>query len=136
MAGNTDASSKEKVGTTAYVTKNYWTDFVFHFALQTTMKGVHIPLSILMHAIVNRFKMRNKKTSIQNALPSKLFMLGKDATLALKTEPWTVDTVSSLPMVHSYQKVTFGDGAKLKSDTGVKTDASSNDKVCSTACVT
>jgi hypothetical protein len=63
-------------------------------------------------------------------------MSGKDAALALKTEPWIVDAVSSLPMVHSYRKVTFGDGAKLKSDTGVKTDASSNDKVCSASCVT
>ncbi len=38
----------------------------------------------------------SRKTSIKT-----VYMLGKDATLALKTEPWIVDTVSSLPMVHS-----------------------------------
>jgi hypothetical protein len=31
------------------------------------MKAVWIPLSIFTHAIVNRFKKRNKKTSIHNA---------------------------------------------------------------------
>ena len=40
---------------------------VHNFALQLAMKGVNIPLSILTHAIVTRFKMRNKKTSIQHA---------------------------------------------------------------------
>ncbi len=48
----------------------------------------------------------SRKTSIKT-----VYMSGKEATLALKTEPWIVDTVSSLPMVHSYRKVTFGDGA-------------------------
>ena len=37
-----------------------------NFALQVAMKAVWVPLSIFTHAIVNRFKMRNKKTSIQN----------------------------------------------------------------------
>ncbi len=71
------------------------------------------------------------KTSIKT-----VFVSGKDATLVLKTEPWIVDTVSSLPMVHSFQKITFGDGAKLKSDNGVKSDDTSNDKVITTSCVT
>ena len=62
------------------------------------------------------------KTSIKTE-----YMSGKDATLALKTEPWIVNTVSSLPMVHSYQKITFGDSAKLKS---------SKNKIRTTSCVT
>ena len=38
-----------------------------NFALRLGMKAVYIPLSTITHAIVNRFKVRNKKTSIQNA---------------------------------------------------------------------
>ena len=38
-----------------------------NYALQMAMKAVWIPLSIFTHAIVNRFKKRNKKTSIHNA---------------------------------------------------------------------
>ncbi len=50
-----------------------------------------------------------RKTSIKTVC-----ILDKDATLTLKTEPWIVDTVSSLPMVHNFYNITFGDGAKLK----------------------
>ena len=59
----------------------------------------------------------SRKTSTKT-----VYMSGKDATLALKTEPWIVDTVSSLPQVHSYRKVMFGDGAKLKTDSSDKSD--------------
>jgi hypothetical protein len=59
----------------------------------------------------------SRKTSTKT-----VYMSGKDATLALKTEPWIVDTVSSLPQVHSYRKVMFGDGAKLKTESSGKSD--------------
>jgi hypothetical protein len=38
------------------------------------------------------------------------------ATFALKQEPWIIDTAHHLCTVRNYKKITFGDGAKLKTD--------------------
>jgi hypothetical protein len=38
----------------------------------------------------------------------------QEATFSLKFEPWILDTANSLSQVHGYRKITFGDGAALK----------------------
>ena len=52
---------------------------------------------------------------------SKLFIYTKtQATFALKFEPWILDTANSSSQVHGYQKITFGDGATLKTENHVQ----------------
>ena len=43
-----------------------------------------------------------------------IYLYEEDALFSLKKEPWIVDTVNHLSMVPNYQKITFGDGAKVK----------------------
>ena len=52
-----------------------------------------------------------KKTSIKT-----MYLHQNEATFALKFEPWILDTANSLSQVHGYQKITFGDGATLKTE--------------------
>ena len=40
--------------------------------------------------------------------------------LHLKFEPWILDTANSLSQLHGYQKITFGDGATLKTGNTVQ----------------
>ncbi len=43
-----------------------------------------------------------------------------EAIFAIKSEPWILDTAHSLSQVHGYQKITFGDGATLKTENHVQ----------------
>ena len=52
-----------------------------------------------------------KKTSIKT-----MYLHQNEATFALNFEPWIIDTENSLSQVHGYQKITFGDGATLKTE--------------------
>jgi hypothetical protein len=45
-----------------------------------------------------------------------MYLHQNEATFALKFEPWILDTANSLSQVHGYQKITFGDGATLKTE--------------------
>ena len=45
-----------------------------------------------------------------------VYLHHNEATFALKIEPWILDTANSLSQVHGYQKITFGDGATLKTE--------------------
>ncbi len=56
-----------------------------------------------------------KKTSIK-----MVYLHQNEATFALKFEPWILDTANSLSQVHGYQKITFGDGATLKTENTVQ----------------
>ena len=55
-----------------------------------------------------------KKTSIKT-----VYLKHNEATFALKFEPWMLDTTNSLSQVHGYRKITFGDGATLKTENTV-----------------
>ena len=43
-----------------------------------------------------------------------VYLHQNEAMFALKFEPWILDTANSLSQVHGYQKISFGDGATLK----------------------
>jgi hypothetical protein len=45
-----------------------------------------------------------------------VYLHQNEATVALKFEPWILDTANSLSQVHGYRKITFGDGASLKTE--------------------
>ena len=45
-----------------------------------------------------------------------VYLNHQEATFALKFEPWILDTANSLSQVHGYRKITFGDGATLKTE--------------------
>jgi hypothetical protein len=45
-----------------------------------------------------------------------VYLKHNEATFALKFEPWMLDTANSLSQVHGYRKITFGDGATLKTE--------------------
>ena len=49
-----------------------------------------------------------------------VYLHQNEATFALKFEPWILDTANSLSQVHGYQKITFGDGATLKTENNVQ----------------
>ena len=49
-----------------------------------------------------------------------LYLQQNAATSALKFEPWILDTANSLSQVNGCQKITFGDGATLKTDIKVQ----------------
>ncbi len=49
-----------------------------------------------------------------------MYLNHREATFALKFEPWILDTANSLSQVHGYRKITFGDGATLKSENTVR----------------
>ena len=45
-----------------------------------------------------------------------VFFNGDEATFAVKSEPWILDTAKSLSQVNGYQQITFGNGATLKTE--------------------
>ena len=45
-----------------------------------------------------------------------MYLHQNEAAFALKFEPWILDTANSLSQVHDYRKITFGDGATLKTE--------------------
>ena len=45
-----------------------------------------------------------------------VYLNNDEATFALKLEPWILDTAKSLSKVNGYQKITFDDGATLKTE--------------------
>ena len=45
-----------------------------------------------------------------------VFLHQNEAMFALKFEPWILDTANSLSQVHGYRKISFGDGATLKTE--------------------
>ena len=49
-----------------------------------------------------------------------VYLHQNEATLALKFEPWILDTENSLSQVHGYQQITFGDGATLNTENTIK----------------
>ena len=49
-----------------------------------------------------------------------VYLHQNEATFALKFEPWILDTANSLSQVHGCHKITFGDGATLKTENDVK----------------
>ena len=54
-------------------------------------------------------------------LSTKTVYLHQDkATFALQFEPWISDTAYSLSQVNGYQKISFGDGATLKTENNVQ----------------
>ncbi len=60
------------------------------------------------------------RVEIQEGTSIKTVYLNhQEATFALKFEPWILDTANSLSQVHGYQKITFGDGATLKTENTV-----------------
>jgi hypothetical protein len=59
-----------------------------------------------------------KKTSIKT-----VYLKHNEATFALKFEPWILDTANSLSQVHGYRKITFGDGATLKTENTVRCES-------------
>ena len=96
-------------------------------------KRNHMMKSEMMKSLIYRVETEDVAVSRKTSIKT-VYMSGKDATLALKTEPWIVDTVSSLPMVHSYRKVMFGDGAKLKTNSSGKSDDDFKAMVDTTTC--
>ncbi len=60
------------------------------------------------------------RVKIQEGTSIKTVYLNhREATFALKFEPWILDTANSLSQVHGYHKITFGDGATLKTENTV-----------------
>ena len=58
--------------------------------------------------------------STKNPSIKTVYLHKNEATFALKFEPWILDTANSLSQVHGYQKITFGDGATLKTENHVQ----------------
>jgi hypothetical protein len=84
----------------------------------------HIQSIQLWRSIAVKFSLKKKeqkmlyyRVKIQEGTSIKTVYLNhREATFALKFEPWILDTANSLSQVHGYRKITFGDGATLKTE--------------------